>query len=505
MLGLSRRNLWGRAGVCLAVFMGATLTLAMAAPVVYAQASLYLNPSEGSGVWEDYSGWCVNPTAHVSLPIRLSNQTAEAVAGFANGLCMYIATADGGQAGIDMTASFLPLWWDSSYVGWQYVSIPVPPFHKPYAPEYTTVFTVLSFGIDGSGADTVALAGAAGETTSGFAAGWDEILIRLNTYLYYPGQSGAGKFLCVDSCFFPPSGIWKWAPQGVPEWGGPYCFALKQCWPVFTTFVNTPLDAATEYCQSAVSGMFTVECEGAQGPGCFDPVFTIVGNTGHGQARLESVGYSTCRIAYDPVAEDIGQTITVTLEAEDTGPCVVPDYHDWHVTVLDQCTPVQFAGGGEKYVIETGDPLTVTPEIADSYEQPDHVFGYYTSIEDPDPPCSFNTTTGALTYEGTAADTGLYYVYVTVTEGNFADTTGYYIYHYDTYICGNINHRGSIDISDLVWLVNYMFKNGPPPVTYPAGDLDCSGEVDIADLVYLVNFMFKQGPEPCEGAAMCPE
>jgi hypothetical protein len=34
-------------------------------------------------------------------------------------------------------------------------------------------------------------------------------------------------------------------------------------------------------------------------------------------------------------------------------------------------------------------------------------------------------------------------------------------------------------------------------------DMQCSDpeHIDIADLVYLVNYMFKQGPEPCE---LCP-
>ena len=63
---------------------------------------------------------------------------------------------------------------------------------------------------------------------------------------------------------------------------------------------------------------------------------------------------------------------------------------------------------------------------------------------------------------------------------------------------GNVNGYvgDAIDISDLVYLVNYMFKSGPPPPIPDEADVDASGFIDIADLVYLVNYMFKNGPEP---------
>jgi hypothetical protein len=65
------------------------------------------------------------------------------------------------------------------------------------------------------------------------------------------------------------------------------------------------------------------------------------------------------------------------------------------------------------------------------------------------------------------------------------------------YLCGDVDNNGTgPDISDLVYLVNYMFKQGPDPVVEEAADVNSSGGIDIQDLVYLVNYMFKQGPEP---------
>jgi hypothetical protein len=67
---------------------------------------------------------------------------------------------------------------------------------------------------------------------------------------------------------------------------------------------------------------------------------------------------------------------------------------------------------------------------------------------------------------------------------------------------GDLNHSdGTIpaDISDLTYIVNYIFGGGPPPVCYEEGDLNASGFVDISDLTYLVDFMFGGGPPgvPC--------
>lgn len=65
---------------------------------------------------------------------------------------------------------------------------------------------------------------------------------------------------------------------------------------------------------------------------------------------------------------------------------------------------------------------------------------------------------------------------------------------------GDVNHDGAptIDISDLVHLVDYMFTGGPPPPCLEEGDINGDGNptIDIADLVYLVDYAFNGGPAP---------
>ncbi|HOP07461.1 MAG TPA: hypothetical protein PLF13_09235 [candidate division Zixibacteria bacterium] len=68
-------------------------------------------------------------------------------------------------------------------------------------------------------------------------------------------------------------------------------------------------------------------------------------------------------------------------------------------------------------------------------------------------------------------------------------------------VMGDANHSGAgPDISDLVYLVTWMFSGGPPPPC--PEEMDCNGDgscCDISDLVCWVNCMFAGGwcPEEC--------
>jgi len=67
---------------------------------------------------------------------------------------------------------------------------------------------------------------------------------------------------------------------------------------------------------------------------------------------------------------------------------------------------------------------------------------------------------------------------------------------------GNCDGQGtggtSINVSDLTYLVAYLFQGGPEPVPVVLnGDCDCSLQINVSDLTYLVAFLFTGGPPPC--------
>ncbi len=65
------------------------------------------------------------------------------------------------------------------------------------------------------------------------------------------------------------------------------------------------------------------------------------------------------------------------------------------------------------------------------------------------------------------------------------------------YICGDANANGAINVADAVFIVSYIFREGPAPVPFEAGDANCDGAVNVGDAVYIVNYIFREGPPPC--------
>lgn len=64
---------------------------------------------------------------------------------------------------------------------------------------------------------------------------------------------------------------------------------------------------------------------------------------------------------------------------------------------------------------------------------------------------------------------------------------------------GDANFDGHTTVSDVVWLINYLFKEGPAPSYPPSGDVNLDGKTTVADVIYFINYLFKGGP--CLGGA----
>ena len=64
---------------------------------------------------------------------------------------------------------------------------------------------------------------------------------------------------------------------------------------------------------------------------------------------------------------------------------------------------------------------------------------------------------------------------------------------------GDANFDGIVLVSDLVYMVDYLFKGGPSPIPIDdSGDFTCEDEINVADLTSMVDFLFKGGnPCPC--------
>jgi len=68
-------------------------------------------------------------------------------------------------------------------------------------------------------------------------------------------------------------------------------------------------------------------------------------------------------------------------------------------------------------------------------------------------------------------------------------------------ICGDLNTDQTVNISDIVYLINYIYLNGTEPDNELKADVNCDGKISLTDVIYLVNYVFRGGADPC---ADCP-
>jgi hypothetical protein len=112
---------------------------------------------------------------------------------------------------------------------------------------------------------------------------------------------------------------------------------------------------------------------------------------------------------------------------------------------------------------------------------------------------TLNPTTGIVS--GTPTDTGrvTFTVSATGTSGGSDSKQITMRIAPETHIPGDANHDHTVDISDAVYLIAYIFSGGLAPVPMTAGDVNADCTVNISDAVYLIGYIFSGGPAPLPG------
>ena len=68
------------------------------------------------------------------------------------------------------------------------------------------------------------------------------------------------------------------------------------------------------------------------------------------------------------------------------------------------------------------------------------------------------------------------------------------------YVCGDADASGSVNLLDVTYVINYLYKDGPEPVPPEGADADGNGSINLLDVTHVINYLYKQGPDP-----ICPE
>lgn len=78
------------------------------------------------------------------------------------------------------------------------------------------------------------------------------------------------------------------------------------------------------------------------------------------------------------------------------------------------------------------------------------------------------------------------------------ETSTTFKYSVLTTLRGDVNKDTKRNLTDIIYLVNYVFKGGPAPNPADLGNVNCStGAPNLTDIIYLVNYVFKGGKPPC--------
>ena len=355
-----------------------------------------------------------------------------------------------------------------------------------------TGFIVTERDVDEAGQDVIMCGGVA--MTVGIPIGPLEHMYSIHFTPYGNIYSGIST-ICIDSTFVPPSGAFVFVdinggsnhPTTLWPSGG-------RCWPL-----SGHGHCLAEWDEGLPEEMTVSKCGSnsvtlsASHPLMPVDFYLYQVNGGLGTATVTDNGDGTCEVGYEPVPEDVGQEISIVIDADcDDCPSTLSLYQV--AVIVINSSPTLGVGsyyhwGATNNLITNDDILAVDADDCDEIDyfiisgpgEIDHATGVYTWMPGPSDIGDFIVTVGATDDTDTA-------------QGSFQAGI------IDEVCCpGDANFTGTADLGDAVYLINYIFKGGHTPVVMNWADPNADCDVNVADVVYLISYVFRYGSAPLLG------
>lgn len=354
-----------------------------------------------------------------------------------------------------------------------------------------------TFSWDGSLPDTM------NHTTSS-VIGWpdgDPTLTRLRFHFQVPvaGHDVTTDIveICVDQSNTPdPTYDWMFPDESV--FGGPYCFKFvgPSCRCTMPSIEGIPLSLATNHNVPFNLGPLAIYGSGFEtytGAGAIDENDDPIGT-----ASLVGENFNW---HFDPpcdwIDDGLGHTVRLYVET------AVHQYSD--VRLSNPISLIVTEGGApeilKNYNSQILTDILETQEVNIELDLPgndDEIWSYQVN-QNPWGQVSFDN--GHLSFMPKENDDGKNYTFtVRATDcmENY-DECDITFYARSSVLCGDPNSDTDVNILDVVYLINGLYKNGPGPGPIEISDVNGDRAVNILDVVYVINYKYKGG-----SALNCP-
>jgi subtilisin family serine protease len=64
-------------------------------------------------------------------------------------------------------------------------------------------------------------------------------------------------------------------------------------------------------------------------------------------------------------------------------------------------------------------------------------------------------------------------------------------------LAGDCDYSGKINLLDISYIINFLYRSGPAPIPPQSGDVECNGKTNLLDVSYIINYLYRSGPAPC--------